>query len=172
VATLRRLTPGDIPQLHRLEAETYLPSLHESDEAFLKIIELFPEGAFGFFEGDELCAYAFAVPLPAGMVLELKTPLTELPPHADSLYIHDVAVGERHRGRGLATRLVATLLARARARAARLRAGLRAGLRAVLATLRIPENRGARVRPGGASYEDEVRVQPTTGVVIAAPVVV
>jgi ribosomal protein S18 acetylase RimI-like enzyme len=116
VATLRRLTPGDIPQLHRLEAETYLPSLHESDEAFLKIIELFPEGAFGFFEGDELCAYAFAVPLPAGMVLELKTPLTELPPHADSLYIHDVAVGERHRGRGLATRLVATLLARARAR--------------------------------------------------------
>jgi ribosomal protein S18 acetylase RimI-like enzyme len=115
VATLRRLTPGDIPQLHRLEAETYLPSLHESDEAFLKIIELFPEGAFGFFEGDELCAYAFAVPLPAGMVLELKSPLTELPPHADSLYIHDVAVGGRHRGRGLATRLVATLLALARA---------------------------------------------------------
>ena len=110
------MTPGDLPQLHRLEAETYLPSLHESDEAFLRIIELFPEGAFGIFEGDELCAYAFAVPLPAGAVLELKTPLRELPPHATMLYIHDVAVGERCRGRGLAKQLVEALLDLARAR--------------------------------------------------------
>jgi GNAT superfamily N-acetyltransferase len=116
VATLRHLMPGDLPQLHRLEAETYLPSLHESDEAFLRIIELFPEGAFGIFEGDELCAYAFAVPLPAGAVLELQTPLRELPPHATMLYIHDVAVGERWRGRGLAKQLVEALLDLARAR--------------------------------------------------------
>jgi GNAT superfamily N-acetyltransferase len=119
VATLRRLTADDLPQIHRLEADTYLPSLHESDEAFLRIIALFPQGAVGFFDGDELCAYAFAVPLPVGSVLELKAPLRELPPRADMLYIHDVAVGERHRGRGLATRLVDAMLDLARARGMR-----------------------------------------------------
>jgi GNAT superfamily N-acetyltransferase len=114
VITLRRLTADDLPQIHRLEAETYLPSLHESDEAFLRIIDLFPAGAIGLFDGDELCAYAFAVPLRAGSVLALKAPLRALPEGADMLYIHDVAVGERHRGRALATRLVAAALDLAR----------------------------------------------------------
>jgi ribosomal protein S18 acetylase RimI-like enzyme len=113
---LRGLTAADLPQLHRLEAETYLPVLHESDEAFLRIIELYPEGAFGLFEGGELCAYAFGLPLGAGTVLALKAPLDALPAGADMFYIHDVAVGERHRGRGLARRLVEELLRRARAR--------------------------------------------------------
>jgi predicted N-acetyltransferase YhbS len=117
--TFRRLTPVDLDQIHRLEAETYVPSLHESDEAFLRIIELFPEGAFGIFDEDELCAYAFAVPLPAGTLLTLRAPLTALPPEADMFYIHDVAVGDRHRGRGLATQLVERLLDLARARGLR-----------------------------------------------------
>jgi GNAT superfamily N-acetyltransferase len=115
VIVLRGLTAADLPELHRLEAETYLPVLHESDEAFLRIIDLFPGGAFGLFDGDELCAYAFALPLRAGTVLELKAPLDALPADADTFYIHDVAVGERHRGRGLARRLVEELLRRARA---------------------------------------------------------
>ena len=119
MATLRRLTADDLPQIHRLEAETYLPSLHESDEAFLRLIDLFPDGAIGAFDGDELCAYAFAVPLPAGSVLELKAPLRELAPRADMFYIHDVAVGRRHRGRGLATRLVQAMLDLARTRGLR-----------------------------------------------------
>lgn len=114
--TLRRLTRDDLPQIHRLEVETYLPSLHESDEAFLRIIDLFPDGAVGMFDADELCAYAFAVPLRAGSVLELKAPLRELPSQPDMFYIHDVAVGARYRGRGLATRLVEAMLDLARAR--------------------------------------------------------
>jgi predicted N-acetyltransferase YhbS len=119
VATLRRLTADDLPQIHRLEAETYLASLHESDEAFLRLIDLFPDGAVGAFDGDELCAYAFAVPLPAGSVLELKAPLRELAPGADMFYIHDVAVGSRHRGRGLARGLVEAMLDLARTRGMR-----------------------------------------------------
>ena len=81
--TFRHLTPDDLPELHRLEAETYQPALHESDEAFLRLIALYPEGAFGFFDGAALCAYAFAVPLPAGSVLDLKAPLASLPADAD-----------------------------------------------------------------------------------------
>jgi GNAT superfamily N-acetyltransferase len=109
VITFRHLTPEDLPELHRLEAASYVPALHESDEAFLGLIAVFPEGAFGFFDGAELCAYAFSVPLPAGTVLELKTPLESLPPGGDTLYIHDVAVAERRRGHGLARRLVAKI---------------------------------------------------------------
>jgi predicted N-acetyltransferase YhbS len=116
VIACRHLTPGDLPQLHRLEAESYEPALHESDEAFLRLMALFPDGAFGLFDDETLCAYAFAVPLRAGAVLDLKTPLAALPPEADTLYIHDVAVAAHYRGRGLATRLVGTLHDVARAR--------------------------------------------------------
>ena len=62
----RLLTRDDIPGLHRLEAESYLPSLHESDEAFIRLMELFPEGAIGCFDDEGLCGYAFGVPLKAG----------------------------------------------------------------------------------------------------------
>lgn len=114
--SFRHLTPDDLPELHRLEAEAYEPTLHESDQAFLRLIALYPEGAFGFFEGDELCAYAFGVPLPAGAVLELRSPLDALPPDADTFYIHDVAVAASCRGRGFARRLVVKLHDLARAR--------------------------------------------------------
>src|SRR4051812_18490252 len=112
---LRGLTAADLPQLHRLEAETYLPALHESDAAFLRLLELFPAGAIGVFDGAELCAYAFGLPLRAGTVLALKAPLDALPADADMFYIHDVAVGARHRGRGFARLLVDELLRRAQA---------------------------------------------------------
>jgi GNAT superfamily N-acetyltransferase len=116
VITFRHLTPDDLPELHRLEAETYEPALHESDEAFLRLIALYPDGAFGYFDEGVLCAYAFAVPLPAGSVLDLKAPLQALPPGADMFYIHDVAVAAPYRGRGLAAALVEKLLALARGR--------------------------------------------------------
>ena len=114
--TFRHLTPDDLPEVHWLEAEAYEPALHESDEAFLRLIALYPEGAFGFFDGASLCAYAFGLPLPSGAVLALQAPLAALPPHADMFYIHDVAVAGPYRGRGLAVQLVTKLLALARER--------------------------------------------------------
>jgi ribosomal protein S18 acetylase RimI-like enzyme len=111
---LRRLTPEDLPQLHALEAETYLPELHESDEAFLQLMRLYPEGAFGCFDQDGLCGYAFATPFVAGTTLALRAPMTALPERADTFYIHDVAVAPRCRGRGIGRQLAARLLQLAR----------------------------------------------------------
>ncbi len=113
---LRALTSGDIAELHRVEAETYIAALHETDEAFLRLIELFPEGAIGFFDAEGLCAYAFAVPTRAGETLTLGQPLERIAADADTFYIHDVAVSRRCRGRGLARRLIEQLLDLARAR--------------------------------------------------------
>jgi GNAT superfamily N-acetyltransferase len=106
----RPLTRDDIAGLHRLEAESYLPSLHESDEAFIRLIELFPEGALGCFDEDGLCGYGFGVPLRAGSTLELRSPLEKIPDDADTFYVHDVAVAERCRGRGVGRALATRLL--------------------------------------------------------------
>jgi len=110
------LTPADIPDIHRLEAETYLPELHESDAAFLQLLRLFPEGAFGYFDADGLCGYAFGAPSIAGTILELRTPLQSIPDTPDTFYIHDVAVALRCRGRGIGRMLATRLLALAAAK--------------------------------------------------------
>lgn len=99
-----------------LEAACYLPSLHESDEAFIRLIELFPEGALGCFDEEGLCGYAFGVPLKAGSTLELRVPLERIPDEPDTFYVHDVAVAERCRGRGVGRAQARRLLDLARAR--------------------------------------------------------
>lgn len=113
---VRLLTPGDVPAIHALEVEAYLPSLHESAEAFIRLIEVYPDGAVGGFDQAGLCGYAFGVPLKSGSTLELRSPLALVPPDADSFYIHDVAVASRCRGRGVGRILAGRLVDLARAR--------------------------------------------------------
>jgi GNAT superfamily N-acetyltransferase len=113
---LRSLHAGDIDELHRLEAEAYLPELHESDESFLQLMRLYPEGAFGYFDEQGLCGYAFAAPSVAGTTLELRVPIERLPENADTFYIHDLAVADRCRGRGVGSLLATRLLDLARAK--------------------------------------------------------
>jgi GNAT superfamily N-acetyltransferase len=113
---IRPLTRDDVPAIHALEVEAYLPPLHESAEAFIRLIEIYPEGAFGCFDEDGLCGYAFGVPLKGGTTLELRSPLAAIPADADTFYIHDVAVAARCRGRGVGRLLAGRLVDLARAR--------------------------------------------------------
>src|SRR4051812_38507867 len=107
---IRPLAPADVEAIHRIEAESYLPPLHESDEAFLRLLELFPDGALGGVDDAGLCGYAFGVPLRTGSTLTLRTPLASIPHDADMFYIHDVAVAARCRGRGVGRLLASRLL--------------------------------------------------------------
>jgi ribosomal protein S18 acetylase RimI-like enzyme len=107
---LRRLTAADIDALHQLEAEAYLPALHESDDALLRLIALFPDGAIGAFDEAGMCGFIVGVPLKAGTTLELRGPLDAVPPDADVFYVHDIAVAGRCRGRGTGRQLAARLL--------------------------------------------------------------
>jgi GNAT superfamily N-acetyltransferase len=111
---LRLLTADDLRQVARLEAEAYLPALHESDAAFLRLMQLYPDGAFGCFDDEGLCGYAFAAPSVGGTTLPLRAPLERIPEGADTFYIHDVAVAERCRGRGIGRQLATRLLDLAR----------------------------------------------------------
>lgn len=113
---LRLLTSLDIDALRRLEAEAYLPSLHESDAALLRLIALFPDGAIGAFDDGGLCGFIFGVPLTAGTTLELREPLDAIPADADIFYVHDIAVAARCRGRGVGRQLAERLLDVARGR--------------------------------------------------------
>lgn len=112
----RLLTSGDMRALHELEADVYVPALHVSDASFLRLMELYPEGAIGVFDEEGLCGYAFGVPVAAGTTLDLQVPLEGLAEGADTFYIHDVAVARRRRGTGLGVVLATRLVDHARAR--------------------------------------------------------
>ena len=114
--TLRALDAADLPSIRALEAEAYLESLLVSDEAFLRLIDLFPEGAIGAFDGEGLCGFVFGLPLIAGTTLDLRRPLDRIPERADVFYVHDIAVARRCRGLGVGRALATRLLELARSR--------------------------------------------------------
>ena len=115
MVTVRPLERGDIGALHDLEAEVYVPALHVSDAAFLRLMDLYPAGAIGAFDDEGLCGYAVGVPVRAGATLDLHVPLAALDEHADTFYVHDVAVAPRRRGTGLGRALGTRLVEHARA---------------------------------------------------------
>jgi len=108
--TYRSLTVADLDQIRTIEADVYIAPLLVSDEAFLRLMELFPDGAVGAFDAQGLCGYAFGVPVVSGMTLDLQVPLAEIPAAADVFYVHDVAVAARCRGRGIGSVLATRLL--------------------------------------------------------------
>jgi predicted N-acetyltransferase YhbS len=112
--TLRPLTAADLPSIAALEAEAYDTALRVADAAFLRLIDLYPDGAIGAFDEGGLCGFIFGLPLMSGSTLDLREPLARIPEAADVFYVHDIAVARRCRGRGLGGELAARLLDGAR----------------------------------------------------------
>jgi predicted N-acetyltransferase YhbS len=101
----RPLIISDLPQILAVQRSAYQEVFHEPSETFAGKLALFPRGALGIFEGDSLAAYFFCHPGVVGETVPLRAEHLVLPERPNCLYIHDLAVAQRCRGRGLAARL-------------------------------------------------------------------
>jgi GNAT superfamily N-acetyltransferase len=107
---VRPLVTADLPDLFRIERESYTPELRESEAAVLSKMALFRAGTLGCFDGDEMCGYAFALPWRRGTLISVAQVLDVLPADPDVMYIHDMVVAPGHRRRHVASTLLAEIM--------------------------------------------------------------
>lgn len=88
------------------------PSLPESRGVFQERVKLFPAGCMVLEEDghQQICGYAISHPIRRHHPPTLDSFLGRISPEADQYYIHDVAVLDSFRGRGLADQVVRQLL--------------------------------------------------------------
>jgi N-acetylglutamate synthase-like GNAT family acetyltransferase len=104
-ANWRPATVDDLEAVQKIGLLIH-PNLSERPEVFAEKLRLFPEGCF-VLEDDGVVGYAFVHPWLLNEIPKLDEFLLRLPPEPECLLIHDVAMLERARGRGAASRLLA-----------------------------------------------------------------
>lgn len=99
------------PDIDRVEQIAGLihPSFHERPEIFVERLALFSAGSLVAQGAGEPVGYAVAHPWLLGRPPALDSLLGAIPPDADCLYLHDVAILPEARGQRLTGRLVACL---------------------------------------------------------------
>ena len=103
---IRLITSDDLPQVLRIQKDSYPLPLIESEDSFARKIAFFPDGCLGGFENQQLIAYLFTHPWVFGEIVSLNDDMTVSLHPGDCLYIHDLAVLRPWRGRGIAHALV------------------------------------------------------------------
>lgn len=112
--TIREIQDADWPRIFALEAQAYAASaLSEADAALMSKARVAPSTCFVLNVGQEVAGYLLSLPYPL-----LRYPALSQPEQAvhrsRNLHLHDLVIGARFRGRGLATRLVHRLTSDAR----------------------------------------------------------
>jgi ribosomal protein S18 acetylase RimI-like enzyme len=102
---IRHMTEDDIPALHRIQAECYSPMMQEDDATLRGRLRLAPDTAWVAEDEVGVCAYLVGYRSRVGKVTPLNG-LFDIPANADALYLHDLAVSGRCKGRGVGTALV------------------------------------------------------------------
>ncbi len=106
---IRPLVRDDLPDLLRIDRESYRPEFRESDAAFLAKIALFPAGCLGCFQERAMCGYVFALPWTATRLIGVGELVQSLPDRPDVMYLHDMVVDPDWRGRRVAALLLAEI---------------------------------------------------------------
>lgn len=110
---LRAMTEADLPAMLAIQAQCYGPSMNESRETVLARLQAFPRTAWVAHDGQGACAYLVAYETRLGRVTPLGGRFRRSE-HPDSLYLHDLAVSPRAKGRGVGRLLVDQALQQAR----------------------------------------------------------
>ncbi|WP_240475656.1 GNAT family N-acetyltransferase [Herbaspirillum rhizosphaerae] len=102
----RAMLQRDLPAVVAI-AEQVHPAYPESPEVFAERLQLFAEGCRVAVDGED-CVHGYAITHPAmlGQPPALNSLLHVLPPQADCLYLHDVALTDAARRYGLGGKLV------------------------------------------------------------------
>jgi len=105
--TIRPMQAHDVPAMLAVQAQCYELAMNESGEVLLARFEACPDTAWvAVNDSGQVGAYLVAYRSYVGKVTPLGAAF-EHAPHADVLYLHDLAIGTGLRGQGVAQQLVA-----------------------------------------------------------------
>jgi GNAT superfamily N-acetyltransferase len=111
----RPMTFLDFPEVCAI-ADKVHPRFPEHASVLFEKQRLYPDGA-RLLELDGVASgYLLSHPYPFGQIPPLDVMLVAIPDHADTFYIHDLALLDRARGTGAAAMIVGDILRYARAR--------------------------------------------------------
>jgi GNAT superfamily N-acetyltransferase len=117
--SIRPMLACDVPAMLAVQAQCYEPAMNEPGDVLLARLAACPDTAWVALQASgQVGAYLVAYRSSLGKVAPLGHAFSHSP-DADVLYLHDLAIGTRSRGQGVAQRLVAH--ARQQAAAAGLR---------------------------------------------------
>ncbi len=106
------MTAADIDDVCALQLEAYVPGMVESAEVLRSRLASCAETSWVAEDEYGLCAYLFAYRSLHGHISPLGYEFRHVP-HADSLYLHDLAVSQRVAGQGVGALLVRLALQQA-----------------------------------------------------------
>jgi GNAT superfamily N-acetyltransferase len=103
---VRNLVFEDLPSLLKLQEEAYIQELLETERAFQRKIEVFPDGCLCAEKEGQIHAYVMSHPWRGGEEVEIDARDLVIPDPPDCYYIHDLVVDQSCRGEGVAGLLV------------------------------------------------------------------
>ena len=111
----RAMTPEDLPQVLALQHTCYQPDFHESMSSFAAKLNASPSSCWVISSPNApLDAYLVCLPVQEHGYPVLNALAWQAPPHAQELYVHDMAVSPALRGQGAARRLLSLASTHAR----------------------------------------------------------
>lgn len=102
---IRRMTVEDVAFVNWVQSECYSPFMQEDEATIRERFRLAPDTAWVAEDEDGVCAYLVGYRSTVGKVTPLNA-VFEVPDHPDALYLHDLAVSRRGKGRGVGKALV------------------------------------------------------------------
>jgi len=107
---IRGMSQFDLPAVSRIQRECYSESILESVDSFSAKLSASPDFCFVAVQGQLVVGYVVSLPWIFGEIPKLDSAEYSVPPEADSLCIHDMAVTPSAREVGAAKHMLNTVL--------------------------------------------------------------